>query len=207
MNKRQTKTYKTARAIISFFVQNETLWQGKVPVEESIGKIIAYRDTADTSHFEQINKSTKGQTADKKKVRKQMIALALDIISKIRPFAKSISNNVLLVGIDFSETELTQINDNICVNRCKSVMNYGREYLPLLVNYKLKESDLEALNAAIVLYGELTRKRDVTKSFRIAATERLAKAITLLRQELKILDDLVKSQMPEEFGDTYFNLR
>jgi len=144
---------------------------------------------------------------DKNEQRKLIIALTLGIISKLRPYAKRKGNNELLKAVDFSESDLSQVKEDLCINRCTVVLNKGREFLASLAAYKLTENELVALETAIQPFSDITEKRDVTKGERSSATEKIDLLIPYIRQEMKILDDLVKSQMPSDFQSTYFNLR
>jgi hypothetical protein len=207
MNKEQTLVNNMAKAVLGLFEKLSALWSGNVAVEESVNKLKAYQGGVDAAAFEQVNKSTKGITVDKKQQRKLIIALTLGIISKIRPYAKRIKNNELLAAVDFSESELSQVKEDLCIARCMVVISKGREFLTSLAAYKLTESDLVAIETAIEPFDDITEKRDITKGERVSATERIDKLVPLIRQELKILDDLVKSQMPADFQETYFNLR
>lgn len=207
MNKEQTLVNNMAKAVLGLFDKLSALWSGNVAVEESVNKLKAYQGGVDAAAFEQVNKSTKGITVDKKQQRKLIIALTLGIIAKIRPYAKRTNNNELLAAVDFSESDLSQVKEDLCMARCSLVVSRGREFLTSLAAYKITESDLFAIETAIEPFDDITEKRDITKGERVTATEKIDMLIPLIRQELKILDDLVKSQMPEDFKATYFNLR
>ena len=207
MKKVEIEINLMCRAIISLFESFVALWEGKTTVEESVNKLKAYDVGVEVASFQQMNSSTKGITIDKKKLRKLMISVALVVISKIRPYAKRTNNNELLVAVDFSESDLSHGKEADCVSRCSVVLSKGREFLTSLASYKLTESDLVALEATIEPFRDIAEKSKVTASTREAATEKIEMLTTLTRQELQILDDLVKSQMPEDFYTTYINLR
>lgn len=207
MNKDHAMVNNMAKAVIRLFCKFQALWSGKVAVEESINKLKAYSGGIDAAAYEQVNKSTNGLTIDKKEQRKLIISLTLVVITKVRPYARRTNNNELLEAVDYAETDLNHGKEDLCINRCTTVLNKGREYLSKLGDYGLTESDILALETSIAPFDELTEKRDVTKGERISATEKIDILVPLVRQELRILDDLVKGQMPEDFQSTYFNLR
>lgn len=207
MNKEQTLVNNMAKAILALFEKFLTLWKGNVAVEESINKVQAYQGGVDVAAYEQVHKSTEGITVDKKQQRKLIIKLALSIISKIRPYARRVGNNELLQAVDYSDSDLSQVKEDLCISRCNLVISKGREFLTSLATYKLTEADLIALETAIEPFDNISEKRDITRGERVSATEKIDILVPLIRQELKILDDLVKSQMPEDFQSTYFNLR
>ncbi len=207
MNKEQTLMNNMAKAVLALFEKLSALWSGNVAVEESVNKLKAYQGGVDAAAFEQVNKSTKGITVDKKQQRKLIIALTMGIVAKIRPYARRTGNNELLQAVDFSESDLSQVKEDLCISRCTMVISKGREFITSLAAYKLTESDLVAIETAIEPFGDIAEKRDITKGERVSATEKIDMLVPLMRQEMKILDDLVKSQMPEDFQATYFNLR
>lgn len=207
MNKDQTLVNNMAKAVLSLFEKFKALWTGKAPVEESINKLTAYTGGVDAAAYEQVNKSPVGLTIDKKEQRKLIVSLALAVISKIRPFARRTNNNDLLLAVDYSETDLLHGKEDLCINRCTTVLNKGRENLLKLEIYNLTEDELVALETAIDPFDDINEKRDLTRGERVSATERIEKLIPIMRKEMNILDDLVKSQMPQDFQETYFNLR
>ncbi|HEX3006453.1 MAG TPA: hypothetical protein VHO90_02435 [Bacteroidales bacterium] len=207
MKKEDTLINNMAKAVISLYEKFLSLWTGNVAVEESVNKLKAYTAGVDSAAYEQVNKEPKGLTTDKNTHRKLIIALTLGIIAKIRPYAKRINNNELLQAVDYSESELVQVTEELCINRCSTVAAKGREYLTKLTAYKLTESDLVALETALEPFDSMIEKRDVTRGERESATEKIGVLVPLIRQELHILDDLTKSQMPADFQTTYFNLR
>lgn len=207
MNQDQIITVKMAKAVISLFDKFIALWTGLLPITESVNKIKAYLTGIDTASQEQSEKTTKGITTDKNEQRKLMIALTLVVIAKIRPYAKRSNNNELLHQIDYAESELSQVKEDTCVKRCTTVLARGRELLTPLKDYKLTESELVALESAILPFENLNEKRDVTIGERMSATQKIEQLLPLLRAEFKILDDLVKGEMPEDFQSDYKNIR
>lgn len=208
MTQDQIITNNIAKAIIGHFDKNEPLWKGKGPLETSINNIKAYHGGVEAASYLQVYKIAKGLTADKKEYRLLMVNIALGVITKIRPYAMRTNNKDLLQAVDYSETELTHCKDEICTKRCMTIASKGRENLLALATHTLTENDLVALDTAIEPFLETSENRDITDGEREAATAKIAMLIPFMRKELKILDDLVKSQISDEgFKATYIQLR
>jgi hypothetical protein len=110
---------------------------------------------------------------------------------------------------NFAESYRVLCFDFTCsaINHCTTVLNKGRENLTRLGTYIFTNNELIAPESAITQFDDLAEIRDLTKGERVSATEMIKKLFPLMRQKMKILEDLVKSKMPEDFMETYFNLR
>lgn len=208
MTQDQIITNNTAKAVIGHFDKNEPLWKGKGPLETSINNLKAYHGGVEAASYLQVYKITKGLTADKKGYRNLMVNIALGVITKVRPYAIRTDNKDLLQAVDYSETELTHCKEEICTKRCMTIAAKSRENLLALATHSLTENDLVALETAIEPFLETSEKRDISNGEREAATNKIATLIPFMRKELKILDDLVESQITDQdFKATYNQLR
>jgi len=208
MNKEQIKTNNDANAITAHFDKNDTLWKTNVPISTCVNNIKAYTGGIDEAAFDQENKTTNGLTANKNQRLSLAINIALSIILKLRPFAKRTKNAELLEDIDIAPTHFKQGKDENSINLCLKVATRARQYLPEMADYTLTENEITALETALKPFAKVTEKRDLTHGERVSATAQLEKLTRLIREELDILDDLVKSQLTDEgFKTTYASLR
>jgi hypothetical protein len=115
----------------------------------------------------------------------------MGLVLKLRGYAKVNKDNVLLVAVNYSESDLRTGPEQDLVTRCRLILARGREYQPKLTDYQVTKSTLSALQTAIDTFAPLSSQRDAVSKERTTATANIAALLDELRQRLDTLDDLI----------------
>ncbi len=161
--------------------------------------------------YKQTQETNKGGLAEQKRQRKdQLIAMTLDIASKLKAYAAFNKQTVLLREIDYTPSELRTVAANVLVDRTRIIHRNGQEHVKELTEYRVTKEALNALDKAIVACeASITEPRMGTVT-RKSATDALQgcfrEADRLLKEELDIILGMVRGSEPAFFG-SYQNAR
>jgi len=207
MNKRQLNYLTMAKATLACMESRKSEWNSINPVKKAVTVIGTLVSTLDTEIKKQYNLQTTGLTEDKNQKFENMCAQAFKTASKIKAFAKVTGNKILLDAVNFSESALKAGSENETIVQCKTILEKAQENKKQLTDYQVSQESINQLKQAIEAYTPLVAQRDATGDERVAATARINKYITNIREQLDILDDLTEGFFDEEFIDIYRQAR
>ena len=179
------------RRVLAHLDSKPALWNTLPPVASTVQAVRACVEAVTEQGFTQSERSTLGHTLDKEARKELMCNLAMGLVLKLRGYAKVNKDNVLLMAVNYSESDLRTGPEQDLVTRCRLILARGREYQPKLADYQVTKSTLSALQTAVEAFVPLSSKRDAVSKERTTATANIAALLDELRQRLDTLDDLV----------------
>jgi hypothetical protein len=191
MNSKQLGYLTMTRRVLAHLDGKPALWNGLPPVANTVQEVRACVQAITEQGFTQSERSTPGYTLDKEARKEAMCSLAMGLVLKLRGYAKVNKDNVLLMAVHYSESDLRTGPEQDLVTRCRLILARGREYQPKLADYQVTKSTLSALHTAIDAFVPLSSQRDAVSKERTTATANIAALFDALRQRLDALDDLV----------------
>lgn len=127
---------------------------------------------------------------------------------RLRPYAAITDNQVLLRETKFSESSIQRKKDSTLINIARQIAHRADEYKTLAAGYKIKPTDIVALNEAIADFEPLPTQASLIGSDRALATANLANQFKEATRLLKLLDDLVPALVEDQtFVDRYKTVR
>lgn len=208
MKTREINFINMTDTVIAGFEAGQDAWSGKIPVENVLANIKAYRNEIKELAFDQAEAQTEGATQTFKNALKNMTDMSFNVILKLRPYAVTNNHPELITDIDFSKSELEQCKQMESLNRCKIILQRGLDNYEKMNGYELTREQLDELEAAINGVVLLLGNRDAIIGVRKTATEAIPVLIDKLRKELEIMDDLAPALIKDaKFVNTYNNNR
>lgn len=204
MNQSQLNYLAMANQVVLHVDSQPALWNGSAPIAGVINEIRAFVTALSQQGLTQSQRQTTGYTQNKEAQKDVMCKLALNLVFKLRGYAKVNKDNVLLQAVDYSESDLRRNPEMDVVNRCQTIHDKGREYLKKAAEYQLTSESLKAFQTAIDTFRPLTTQRDQISNSRTTITANIATILEQLRERLDMLDDLVNGLITDaDFVATY----
>jgi hypothetical protein len=153
----------------------------------------------------QTQATNKGGLAEQKQQRKDaLIALATDVVSKLKAYAAFNKQTVLLREIDYTPSELRTVAANVLVDRTRIIHRNAQDNLKALADYRVTKELLNELQKAIAVYESSVTEPRMGTVTRKSATDSLQEcfreADRLLKEELDVLLGMVWSSEPTFFS-------
>lgn len=159
----------------------------------------------------QTQATNKGGLAEQKQQRKDaLIALSVDVVSKVKAYATFNKQTVLLREIDYTPSDLKTIAANVLVDRTRIIHRNAQDNLKALAEYRVTKELLNELQNAIGGYeASITEPRMGTVA-RKNATDALQRSFReadrLLKDELDVILGMVRGS-DSAFFTGYQNAR
>jgi hypothetical protein len=208
MRDTQSNYLNMANAVIQHFDGNFNVWNNIPLVVSGVNSLKNTTEAINIAAIKQKNSSPTGYTAAKERARNELESLVYRTTVRLRSYARSTNNDVLTAKLNFSQSTLDRMKHNDLLTYCRLVVAACGEYLPELANYKIDSNTINELSQSIERTSLLYAERDTVVDERIEATADLEKLFSTIRNQLKILDDLVEGYIDNDtFVATYFNAR
>ena len=204
MNKQQSRQVTMMSTVIAHLESKPTVWQASPLIAEEFTSLKSVVNTILSEEYNQVQRNPKGLTKVKNGQLDFMCNLTVQLIAKIRPYARRTKNMVLLQAIDYSYTGLRRPKGASSVSRCQLVLDKAKEHLSDLGIYNVSQAQLDELQAAIDKYKPLVAHRNTVGDARATATTNISTLMGQAKIHLLNLDDLIPSQLSEsDFISTY----
>ncbi|WP_143307726.1 hypothetical protein [Chitinophaga vietnamensis] len=208
MNKRQLNTLTMFQAVLAHMDNFPQSWNKLPPVTPLVEGLRSDINKLHTQLKQQEANSTVGHTLNKDlhfdKLRERIYQLSL----KLRAFAKLRQDNVLLVEVNYSPSQLDSMSTAVLLQRCYTIVELANTYLPDLTNFNIAGQDIADITALIKAAEPMPSQRDVIAGTRKMVTSTIPELFVHAKAQLDILDDLVEGLVTDStFTETYFNLR
>jgi hypothetical protein len=156
------------------------------------------------------SEKTKGITGKKGETKNGMIDLTMKIIHGTRAYAIKINDIILKENMNYSKSKLEDLDDESVDVIC-NLINTKASAVPVanLADYNLTAADFTAQSTAVGLYS-ITKELPSGKiDEKQVATDGIKKTLKALRNNLEIMDNLVKTMEADypDFFDNYFKAR
>jgi hypothetical protein len=191
MNSKQLGYLTMSRRVLAHLDGKPALWNGLAPVADTVQAVRNLVQAVTEQGYTQSERTTTGYTLDKETRKEAMCSLAMSLVLKLRGYAKVNKDNVLLMAVNYSESDLRTGPEQDLVTRCRLILARGREYQPKLADYQVTKSTLSALQTAVDAFAPLSSQRDAVSKERTTATANIAALLDELRLRLDTLDDLI----------------
>jgi hypothetical protein len=152
----------------------------------------------------QAQATNKGGLAEQKQQRRDaLVALAVDVISKVKAYATFHKQTVLLREIDYTPSDLKTIAASVLVDCTRIIHRNAQANLKALAEYRVTKELLGELQKAIAAFeASITEPRMGTvarKNATDALQEGFGQADRLLREELDVILGMVRGSDPAFF--------
>ena len=208
MTQDQINTRNMIDTVLSGLKEDPGKWEGKDPIAQRVTNVEAYRSEITGLEYDQASAKTPGATKVLHSGLDTMASLTTQTIQRLRPYAIAEDNPELLAAVDFSPSELSQVKQQVSVNRCKIVYEQAKKYQGQMDGYELNDDLLDALGFAVNGVALQTGQRDAIIGAGKTATEAIPVLLNKAVGQLKQLDDLIPALVADEkFVQTYKNNR
>ncbi len=156
---------------------------------------------------QEANKS--GDTATKKMLRTNLIALAIDVIRKEIAYATNVNNAGLLKLVDYTESKLKRSSDSNLISISQVIRDSANANLAALSVYGVTSVVVAALQTAITSFNATIAKGRVNTTDSGEATTLLTglfKTLTTNWEKIDTLVEMVRTTQPV-FYDEYQKVR
>lgn len=196
------------RAVLAHLDSAPALWESVPPLASAVS---ALRErTVEIERLAQIQTETQttGHTADKAALREALEAQAMDIVRRVRPYARVTGSGALLALVDVSASGLGALPEDELEDRAEAIRAAATEHAEALAPYGVTEARLDMLGAALDAYAPSRATPDAARSRRASATQALPAEFTAALALRDLLDDLVPALVDDaDFVATYHQTR
>jgi hypothetical protein len=178
------------RTVVALLESKPTEWSTLTPVVDVVNATKNILSQVDQTLKNQVEHNPVGYTQEKEMRMEVMLKYAFKLSSKLRAFAKGSNNQILLAAVDYSVTSLERGSETEVIKRCQNIANKAIEFLPLLTEYRVTQTEIDQLNTSIAEVEPIASKRDDVLS---------------VDNEL---DDMIDGMIDnDELVESYFNAR
>jgi hypothetical protein len=190
------------------FDKNIPVWNGNVLVVGGVNNLKKTSEAIKAAAQKQQTNLPTGYTAAKERARDELESLLYQTSIRLRSYARTTNNDVLIAQLEYSQSALGRIRHNDLLTYGRVVVEACKQYLPELLVYQIDDMTINELSQSIDRTETLFSERNTIVSQRVEATADLEKLFSVARKQLKILDDLVEGYIDDEtFVITYFQTR
>jgi hypothetical protein len=204
----QSNYLNMVNAVLTLFEGNKAAWNGVVVVVDGFDRLKATGLSLNDAAAKQKDSDPKGHTAAKERSRDALENLLYRVALRVRSYARTVDNDVLVSKTLFSRSELDRLKTNDLLTLGRVVRDACAENIDALEVYQVEQSTVDSLSELIDRTAELYAKRDTVVDQRMEATGHLVQLFGQARKQLKALDDLVEGYVEDDtFVAEYFNAR
>lgn len=208
MTQTQVNSLNMFRAVVALLESKPSEWSTLTPVVEVVNATKTILSQVDQTMKNQVEHNPVGYTQQKETRMEAMLKSSFKLASKLKAFAKRSNNQVLLAAVDHSVTSLERGSEIEVIKRCQNIAKKAVEFLPLLTDYMVTQTEIDQLNISIAEVEPIVSKRDAVLSERKTATSGIPELIREGRKQLEILDDMIDGMIDnDELVESYFNAR
>ena len=208
MKDNQNNYLNMVNAVLTLFNGNAGAWNGIGVVADGYERLRETGLSLNDTVVKQRENDPKGHTAAKDRSRDALENLLYRTALRVRSYARTADNDVLVGKTLFSRSELDRLKTNDLLSCGRVVRDACIENLDALEAYLVAQSTVDSLSELIDRTAKLYAKRDTVIDQRTEATDQLKKLFGKARKQLKALDDLVEGYVDDDtFVAEYFNAR
>jgi len=176
------------KAVQSFCITNETVWEG-IPAFVAVFILLGAKIAELDLLIEAQIRSTLGVKDVKDNEREKTAALVHKIASVLRVMAKETANSSLLAHMDFRESDLyysSSANTLQCMNQVKdAAVQYAVE---LIANFNISQAQIDDLVQQV-------DQMQLTFGYMRDAIVNRGKVLQLIKEKISEIDDLLKGEL------------
>ncbi|RYY92484.1 MAG: hypothetical protein EOO11_21225 [Chitinophagaceae bacterium] len=181
-------------------------WNGEAPVVARVNRLKTLY--AALQKFGGTQRRGSGSAAVKDAELDRAVSIAFPLATRLRSFARSISDPLLLAAADHNESDLRYGQQELRIGYMNDILDKAVLHARQLEAFKVRPDDIEALRNALQSAGALRRDSNDARSHIQVATSGIPATIDDCRAELEALDDDVPALLEnDEFIQAYFVAR
>jgi hypothetical protein len=204
----QSNYLNMSHAVLTHFDNNVSAWSGIRVVSDGVGKLRITLTSITNAATKQGENNPVGHTAAKEHARDGLEGLVYLTALRVRSYARTADDDVLLEKVHFSRSTLDILGINDLLTRSRLVLDACVAHLSALTDYQIDKKTIADLQQRIDQTAQLYALRDTVIDQRMEATAHLQQLFGQARKQLKTLDDLVEGYVEDDaFVATYFNAR
>lgn len=192
MNIDQINKQRMGQATLETIHRHQPQWSGIAGFAEAVAILDEVAESIQDRAREQTART--GHAAAKQEAFHNMVQSGFLVCSGLKALASATGNTQLFAQVDFSRSDLARGREADVVNRCRSVLDLGRDNAgTLAARFNIPAADLDALEAAIEAFATAQPKPRQGKAAAASATRDLAALFTRLDDVLaKRIDPLME---------------
>jgi len=201
MNRKQESFYSMGLALRDFLNQNATI-TSTLPDFGSFFTSFSENIRKIQELTGQQEKDKSGYAHQKKQLRDDLIARAIEVSRKTATYAKMTRNAVLEQEVHYTETDLLRSTDNMLKDRASVIFEKAEMNLSVLAPYGITAEMLNALKTAMELFISAIPRPRMGIIEKKQATDQLAALFAVnndLLENMDALVEIVRQSHPEFF--------
>jgi hypothetical protein len=189
------KNFQNARmnmieAVNSFFVENGPILNAYSPLATQITNFNATLAKLKAVIIAQ-NRSTKGITTQKNEQAKTLKQILLTTANTAHAWAQTIKNKDLITTFHITTRSLNRLTQNQLIATANNISQHLSQNLTSLTPYEITPTLINNIQSNINTFTTLIATPQNAKSIRKNATTNLAKLLTKITSNLKLIDNLI----------------
>ena len=209
MNQKEINSINMIDGTVVYLNKLNTEWNKEAAIVESVDYILERKKKIDAEVKDILQKQTVGITDELYAGLSKSIELAYIMAKRIKVYARKTGNLTLVRDVDYVKTDLDDGTFKAIIDRLWLIAKRGEENLTALAAYKVKQIDVDDLNAAI---DSIKDKPAMRKSLTGENVESTASIKLMLKEILdkmnNELDDEIEALCEnDEFVEGYFAVR
>ncbi|RYY66141.1 MAG: hypothetical protein EOO12_05065 [Chitinophagaceae bacterium] len=206
MKQKESNFQEMLRRVRAHFELHPTAWNAEAPIDARVQRIVNIDDQLTDQAGNQ--RRSGGIFSVKDAELDAAATCSTRIATRIRSFARSIQDPLLLKAADLSDSDFRYGAQDMRIGHMNDILETADQYAAQLLPFKVSGADREALRTALRRAGALRQKASDGLVHQSVATARIPELIEEARTELEALDDDVPALVDDSaFVEGYFVAR
>ena len=209
MQKQLANKLSMYQAVQSILTGNSDKWNAVPAIANAIQAFEALLKAIDDCSTV-TGDTKKGETAQKKELRMQLIGRALEISAALSALIVQTNEQYVGAKLDYTQTKLVKMRDIHLVATSEAIATQATRHIDLLAMAGFTATDVETLRADMKMFADLLPRQRISVTGRKVANEKLkglfAQTDTLLKNQLDRLM-LRYKQSETQFYSSYKTAR
>ena len=206
MKQNESNFQQMLRRVRAHFELHSATWSHEAPIEARVRRLIGIDD--ELGNQAGVQRRSGGTFSIKDAELDTSATQATLMATRIRSFARTIQDPLLLKAADLSESDFRYGAQDTRIGHMNDILDKADEYAGQLLPFKISAADRDALRASLTRAGALRKQAVDGRVHQSVATARIPELIEAARLELEALDDDVPALVEnDEFVQAYFVAR
>lgn len=180
--------------LVGLYERSQAIFDAKPLLKLHFTEVMVSRNAMQVAIQNQSGGSTKGSTEDVNGQKKLVSQLAYETVEKVRPYAKSKSQD-LLKKVDFSVSDFYKVPHEEFPGNLHNFIGAVRAELAHLTDYEVTAAELDLIETSVATFEALNTGRDLKGNSREEATASIPRHRKQAMVAVSLLDDLVPAQL------------
>ena len=198
MQQRTINFLKMTSGVIAGMQKEKSVWESEVEIAGVFTDLVTNYSFIESVNQEILSTATTGYTDEKDNLFDSITSLTLKLCHKMSAYAKLKGDHTLLPLVDMSLTSLSRGIEKEAVARCGAIADKAATMLTQLASFKVTEEQVNTIKQQVKTYNASLDSHTTINGNRTVSGTEISSRISLLREKLDILDNLVEGLIEDD---------